>query len=126
VGGSVNLEPAMRIGDELGGHIVSGHVDGLGEVTAVAPDGDSHRVTIRTSKALGRFIATKGSVTINGISLTVNSVEDEDDQTSFGINVIPHTWAVTTLGKLQVGGKVNLEIDLIARYVARYLQHMKA
>lgn len=119
VGGSVNLEPAMRIGDELGGHIVSGHVDGLGEVTAVAPDGDSHRVTIRTSKALGRFIATKGSVTINGISLTVNSVEDEDDQTSFGINVIPHTWAVTTIGQVAPGGHVNLEIDLLARYVAR-------
>ncbi len=118
-GTGVNLEPAMRIGDELGGHIVSGHVDGVGEILSIQPEGDSHRVDIRAPKALGRFIAAKGSVTIDGISLTVNTVADHADATDFGINVIPHTWQVTTLGAAVPGGGVNLEIDLLARYVAR-------
>ena len=118
-GTRVNLEPALRLGDELGGHIVSGHVDGLGEITAIRPEGDSHRVSIRAPKSLGRFIASKGSVTIDGISLTVNEVEDGGGRTIFGINVIPHTWEMTNLQDAEVGKAVNLEIDLLARYVAR-------
>jgi len=119
VGSGVNLEPAMRIGDELGGHIVSGHVDGVGTIASIRPDGDSHRVDIAAPKSLGKFIAAKGSVTIDGISLTVNTVEDQADATIFGINVIPHTWQVTTLQDAVEGTRVNLEIDLLARYVAR-------
>lgn len=119
VGTPVNLEPALKLGDELGGHIVSGHVDGLGEITRVEPEGDSHRVSIAAPKALGRFIASKGSVTIDGISLTVNEVEDTADATVFGINVIPHTWEMTNLQDAAPGKRVNLEIDLLARYVAR-------
>ncbi|MEM7189394.1 MAG: riboflavin synthase [Pseudomonadota bacterium] len=118
-GRRVNLEPALKLGDELGGHIVSGHVDGLGEITGVLPEGDSHRITFKAPKALGRFIASKGSVTIDGISLTVNEVEDVEDGTTFGINVIPHTWANTTLSDAEPGRAVNLEIDLLARYVQR-------
>lgn len=118
-GTKVNLEPAMRLGDELGGHIVSGHVDGLGEIVSVTPDGDSHRVVIAAPKSLGRFIASKGSVTVDGISLTVNEVRDSDAATEFGINIIPHTWQVTNLTGSSPGKKVNLEIDLLARYVAR-------
>ncbi|MEM6663430.1 MAG: riboflavin synthase [Pseudomonadota bacterium] len=119
VGRRINLEPALKLGDELGGHIVSGHVDGMGEITVVRPEGDSHRVLFKTSKALGKFIASKGSVTIDGISLTVNEVEDAGDTTTFGINVIPHTWANTTLSDAAAGAHVNLEIDLLARYVQR-------
>ena len=115
----VNLEPALRLGDELGGHIVSGHVDGLGEITDIRPEGGSHRVTIRAPKALGRFIAPKGSVTLDGISLTVNEVADTDGATEFGVNIIPHTWEVTSLRAAAKGAQVNLEIDLLARYVAR-------
>ncbi|MEO1491048.1 MAG: riboflavin synthase [Pseudomonadota bacterium] len=118
-GSRVNLEPAMRVGDELGGHIVSGHVDAVGEIIDVRPEGDSHRVDIRAPRALGKFIASKGSVTVDGVSLTVNTVEDQTEGTVFGINVIPHTWAVTTLGDAAAGTGVNLEIDLLARYVAR-------
>lgn len=118
-GMALNLEPALCVGDELGGHIVSGHVDGVGEITAIRPEGDSHRVSIRAPKTLGRFIAPKGSVTIDGISLTVNEVSDSADATTFGINVIPHTWENTNLGQSAVGSRVNLEIDLLARYVAR-------
>lgn len=118
-GARVNLEPALRLGDELGGHIVSGHVDGVGEITEVAREGDSHRVTLRAPAGFGRFVAEKGSVTLDGISLTVNEVEDRDGSTYFGINVIPHTWAVTTLGDAKPGGYVNFEIDVLARYVAR-------
>ena len=118
-GTRINLEPALKLGDELGGHIVSGHVDGLGEITAIVPEGDSHRVSIAAPKTLGRFIAGKGSVTIDGISLTVNEVEDTGDRTVFGINVIPHTWEMTNLQDAAVGKAVNLEIDLLARYVAR-------
>ena len=118
-GTRINLEPALKLGDELGGHIVSGHVDGLGEITAIHPEGGSHRVSISAPKSLGRFIASKGSVTIDGISLTVNEVEDAGEHTVFGINVIPHTWEMTNLQDAAVGKHVNLEIDLLARYVAR-------
>lgn len=115
VGRRVNLERALRVGDELGGHIVSGHVDGVAEVVTVVDEGDSTRVTLRAPKELARFIAPKGSVALNGTSLTVNEVSGCD----FGINFIPHTKEVTTWGDVAVGDKVNLEIDTLARYVAR-------
>ncbi|RAK61245.1 riboflavin synthase [Phenylobacterium hankyongense] len=115
-GRRVNLERAARVGDELGGHIVSGHVDGLGEVVSVEAEGGSHRVVIRAPRPLHRFIAPKGSITVEGVSLTVNEVEDD----LFGINLIPHTWDVTTLGELKPGTRVNLEIDMLARYLARW------
>jgi riboflavin synthase len=115
-GDPVNLERAARVGDELGGHIVSGHVDGVGEVVSVESEGGSHRVKIRVPKPLHRFIAPKGSITVDGVSLTVNEVEDD----VFGVNLIPHTWDVTTLGRLKPGVKVNLEIDMLARYLARW------
>ena len=118
-GAGVNLEPAMKLGDELGGHIVSGHVDGVALLASVTPEGDSHRLVFDVPKSLGRFIATKGSVTIDGISLTVNEVEDTRDTTHFGVNIIPHTWSHTTLGQAPVGSRLNLEIDLLARYVQR-------
>lgn len=114
-GQRVNLERALRVGDELGGHIVSGHVDGVAEVIAVRDEGDSTRVTLRAPADLARFIAPKGSVALNGTSLTVNEVDGAD----FGINFIPHTKAVTTWGDVAVGDLVNLEIDTLARYVAR-------
>jgi riboflavin synthase len=115
VGHRVNLERALRVGDELGGHIVSGHVDGVAEVVSVTDEGDSTRVRLRAPAALARFIAPKGSVALNGTSLTVNEVEGAE----FGINFIPHTKSVTTWGGVQVGDRVNLEIDTLARYVAR-------
>lgn len=115
VGKRVNLERALKVGDELGGHIVSGHVDGVAEVIAMAKEGDSTRVTFRVPEALARFIAPKGSVALNGTSLTVNDVDGCD----FGINLIPHTQVVTTWGDVAVGDSVNLEIDTLARYVAR-------
>jgi riboflavin synthase len=115
-GRRVNLERAAKVGDELGGHIVSGHVDGVGEVLEVAEEGGSHRVRIRAPRPLHRYIASKGSVAVEGVSLTVNEVEDE----VFGVNLIPHTWDVTTLGELTPGAPVNLEIDMLARYLARW------
>jgi riboflavin synthase len=115
-GRRVNLERAAKVGDELGGHIVSGHVDGVGEVLSVVEEGGSHRVQVRAPKPLHRFIAPKGSITIEGVSLTVNEVEDD----VFGVNLIPHTWDVTTLGELEPGARVNLEIDMLARYLARW------
>lgn len=115
LGSQVNLERALRLGDELGGHIVSGHVDGQAVITAMTDEGDSTRVTLRAPDALARYIASKGSVALNGTSLTVNEV----DGTTFGINFIPHTKAVTNWGQAAVGDKVNLEIDTLARYVAR-------
>jgi len=118
-GRRINLEPALRLGDELGGHIVSGHVDGVGEIAAVRPEGDSHRLTIRTPQALAKFIASKGSVAVDGISLTVNEVADGPEGATFGVNIIPHTWSVTSLGGAAPGTQVNLEIDVLARYVAR-------
>ncbi|WP_299736074.1 riboflavin synthase [uncultured Roseobacter sp.] len=115
VGKRVNLERALRVGDELGGHIVSGHVDGVAEVVAIEDEGDSTRVTLRAPDALARFIAPKGSVALNGTSLTVNDVSGAD----FGINFIPHTKTATTWGEVALGDLVNLEIDTLARYVAR-------
>ena len=117
-GTRINLERAAKLGDELGGHIVSGHVDGVGEVVSVMAEGGSHRVRIRSPRPLHRLIAPKGSITVDGVSLTVNEVEDD----IFGVNLIPHTWDVTTLGELGVGAKVNLEIDMLARYLARFLE----
>jgi riboflavin synthase len=114
-GARINLERALKVGDELGGHIVSGHVDGVAQVVSLRPEGDSLRVTFRAPEALARFIAPKGSVALNGTSLTVNEVEGRD----FGVNFIPHTRAVTTWGKVAQGDPVNLEIDTMARYVAR-------
>ena len=115
VGRRVNLERALKVGDELGGHIVSGHVDGVAEVIAMRDEGDSTRVTLRAPHALAKFIAPKGSVALNGTSLTVNEVDGCD----FGINFIPHTKVATTWGDVSVGDRVNLEIDTLARYVAR-------
>jgi len=112
---AVNLEPALRAGDALGGHLVSGHVDGVGTVIAVAIDARSSRLTVQAPADLARYIARKGSVTLDGVSLTVNDVE----MTRFGINLIPHTLAVTTLGRLTSGARLNLEIDQLARYVER-------
>lgn len=116
VGGHINLERATKVGDELGGHIVSGHVDGLGEVLSVRLEGGSHRLEIRAPKPLHRYIAQKGSIAMEGVSLTVNAVHDD----VFGVNIIPHTWDVTTLGQIVAGSRVNLEIDLLARYAARW------
>ncbi|MBY5931549.1 riboflavin synthase [Tateyamaria omphalii] len=115
VGKRLNLERALRVGDELGGHIVSGHVDGVAEVVSVVDEGDSTRVQLRAPDDLARFIAPKGSVALNGTSLTVNEVQGA----VFGINFIPHTKEVTTWGDVAVGDAVNLEIDTLARYVAR-------
>ena len=117
-GSKLNLERALKMGDELGGHIVSGHVDGIAEIVSIVPEGDSMRFTFEAPKALMPFIAPKGSVTLDGTSLTVNEVEG----LRFGINLIPHTQAVTTWGASQPGDKVNLEIDVLARYVARLKQ----
>lgn len=115
VGKRLNLERALRVGDELGGHIVSGHVDGVAEVTGLAREGDSLRVTFRAPEPLAKFIAPKGSIALNGTSLTVNEV----DGCSFGVNLIPHTQAVTTWNEVAIGQQVNLEVDTMARYVAR-------
>lgn len=115
VGSRLNLERSLRLGDELGGHLVSGHVDGLGEVLDVRPEGGSWRVRVRVPRDLARFIAPKGSVAVDGVSLTVNEVEGD----VFGVNIIPHTWTATTLGQLRPGARVNIEVDMLARYVAR-------
>jgi riboflavin synthase len=120
VGRKLNLERPLKIGEELGGHIVTGHVDGVGEVTGVSIEGGSHRVSIRVGKDLAPYIAPKGSVTVDGVSLTVNAVEDNTDGTAtFGLNIIPHTWAVTAFCDLEEGQEVNIEIDVLARYLAR-------
>ena len=114
-GRRINLERSLRVGDELGGHIVSGHVDGVAEIVSVTPEGDSLRFRFAAPQALARFIAPKGSVALNGTSLTVNEVEGAE----FGVNIIPHTREVTTWGTAATGDPVNLEIDTLARYVAR-------
>lgn len=114
-GSRMNLERSLRVGDELGGHIVSGHVDGLGQVRSVLQENGSWRVQVEAPRELSRFIATKGSVSLDGVSLTVNEVTGG----LFGVNVIPHTWDVTTLGQLKPGDAVHIEIDMLARYVAR-------
>ena len=124
--GRVNLEKALRLADRLGGHLVSGHVDGLGEVVHFAPVGESHELRIRAPRELARYLAYKGSVVVNGVSLTVNRVNDEADGCVFSINLIPHTVEVTTLQELKPGARVNLEIDLIARYVERMLSTAQA
>lgn len=119
VGRRVNLERALKVGDELGGHIVSGHVDGVAEITAMATDGDSTRVTFKAPSDLARFIAPKGSVALNGTSLTVNEVAGD----TFGVNLISHTKEVTGWGQAKVGDRINLEIDTLARYVARLAEY---
>lgn len=119
--GPVNLEKALRAHDRLGGHIVSGHVDGTGTVTHFAQAGESWELRVLAPKALGKFLAYKGSITINGVSLTVNRIADSDEGTEASINLIPHTVHHTALGALRTGSAVNLEIDLIARYVERML-----
>lgn len=120
--GPVNLEKALRAHERLGGHLVSGHVDGTGRVSHFAPVGESHELRIVAPASLGRFIAVKGSIAVQGVSLTVNTVADGPDGCEFGINLIPHTLAHTTLGTLAEGARVNLEIDTIARYVERMTQ----
>lgn len=118
IGTRVNLERSLKAGDELGGHIVSGHVDGVAEVDSIRDDGGSKRYTIRPPQALSKFVAAKGSVALDGVSLTVNEV----DATTFGVNIIPHTQLATTFGALQPGDRLNMEIDVLARYVARLLE----
>ncbi len=119
--GEVNLEKSLCVGDQIGGHLVSGHVDGLGEVVSFDAVGESRELVIRIPKALARYLAYKGSVTVNGISLTVNRVRDDENGCEISINVIPHTQQVTTLRNVGAGDKVNIEIDTIARYVERML-----
>lgn len=117
VGTPVNLEPALRAGEALGGHLVSGHIDGLGRIGAVSEDARSRRLMIEAPAELARYLARKGSVAVDGVSLTVNSV----DGAGFGVNIIPHTLTSTTLGALAVGARVNLEVDLVARYLERLM-----
>jgi len=119
--GPVNLEKALRAGDRLGGHMVSGHVDDVGVVTRFADVGESHELRIRAARSFARYLAYKGSIAVQGVSLTVNRVEDSTEAVEFSINLIPHTLAHTTLGLLAVGRRVNLEVDLVARYVERML-----
>lgn len=121
VGSRVNLERALKVGDELGGHIVSGHVDGVAEIVSITPEGDSRRFRFRLARGLARFIAPKGSVALDGVSVTVNEVIDDagEGMSEFGINVIPHTRDNTTFGDVKVGDRVNVEVDVLARYVAR-------
>jgi riboflavin synthase len=119
--GSVNLEKALRANDRLGGHIVSGHVDGIGTVTHFAPVGESFELRVLAPKALGKYLAYKGSITINGVSLTVNTVKDTNEGAEISINLIPHTVQNTALHELRAGSRVNLEIDTVARYVERML-----
>ena len=121
-GSRLNLERSLRLGDEIGGHIVTGHVDSVGTVVGVRPDGDSRRVKISVPRALGPMIAAKGSVALDGVSMTVNDVRDaEDGTTHFSVNVIPHTAAHTTLGELAQGRQLNVEVDVLARYIDRML-----
>jgi riboflavin synthase len=122
VGSRINLELSLKVGDELGGHLVYGHVDGVGKVVAMTPEGGSVRFTFEAPSDLARFVAAKGSVAIDGISLTVNEVAGN----RFGVNVISHTQAVTTLGQAKIDQPVNLEVDMLARYVARLLEHGKS
>lgn len=124
-GTRLNLERALKVGDELGGHIVTGHVDGIGTVVGLCEEGDSHRVGISIPAALAPYVAAKGSITVDGVSLTVNAVADQPDGTThFSVNIIPHTWEVTTLGALTQGQAVNIEIDTLARYLKRMQQVM--
>ena len=120
-GAMLNLERALRLGDELGGHIVTGHVDAVGQVLNRSSEGDSTRIGIRVPKRLAPMIAPKGSITLDGVSLTVNDVHDRGDATEFGINIIPHTAEHTTLGTLKPGQQLNVEVDVLARYLGRML-----
>jgi len=124
--GEVNLEKALRVGDALGGHLVSGHVDGLGVVASFQPVGESHELVLRIPPDLARFMARKGSVAVNGVSLTVNQVEDINAGCHIHINLIPHTLAATTLKTLRAGDQVNIEVDTLARYVARMVETTRA
>ncbi len=117
-GSHVNLEQSLKLGDELGGHFVFGHVDGVGQVVSIEPEGESYRLTIRPPEGIARYFATKGSAAVNGVSLTVAEALPNGD---FELAIIPHTWEVTTLNQLQPGSSVNLEIDMLARYVARMI-----
>jgi len=117
VGSHINLEQSLKLGDELGGHIVSGHIDGLAIIESIVPDGGSHRIKLRMPSDFQKFITTKGSIAIDGVSMTVNEIDGD----IFGINIIPHTWEVTTFGQAREGDALNMEIDLLARYVARIL-----
>lgn len=119
--GEVNLETSLRLGDRIGGHLVSGHVDGVGTVLSMTQAGESWTLVIRAPRALARFLAVKGSVAVDGVSLTINQVADHADGCDFTLNIIPHTFAVTTLRRLRRGEPVNLEIDTVARYVERML-----
>ncbi len=118
-GRRLNLERALRVGDELGGHIVTGHVDGIGEIASVRPEGASLRLTIAADRALAPFLAPKGSVALDGVSLTINDVADEPGRVSIGVNIIPHTAAATTLAGAEPGRALNIEIDVLARYLGR-------
>jgi riboflavin synthase len=121
-GARLNLERALKVGDELGGHIVTGHVDGIGTLVSAEPEGDSTRLTIEAPVALAPYLAAKGSITVDGVSLTVNSVEDVPGGCRFGLNIIPHTQSLTTLDDLTPGRAFNLEIDILARYLGRMEQ----
>lgn len=123
--GEVNLEKAMALGDSIDGHLVTGHVDGIGEVTAFEQLGESWRLEVRAPKALARYLARKGSITVDGVSLTVNRVDDQPTGTIFEVNLIPHTVQATTLSRLENGARLNLEIDLVARYIERMLSAPK-
>ena len=118
-GRRLNLERALRLGEELGGHIVTGHVDGIGQVESIADEGGSKRVRLTAGPDIAPFVAEKGSITLDGVSLTVNAVEDQDGGVTIGVNIIPHTAAVTTFESLAVGDPVNIEIDVLARYLGR-------
>lgn len=118
VGTRLNLERSMKLGDEIGGHLVTGHVDGLATLVSIIPEGDSHRLKIRVPSGLDAYVAEKGSVALDGVSLTVNEVEGD----VFGVNIIPHTWNETTLGGLTIGAEMNMEVDPLARYVARQFE----
>lgn len=123
-GRRLNLERALKVGEELGGHIVTGHVDGIATIVGVSPDGDSKRIAIAVPPELAPYVAPKGSITVDGVSLTVNDVTDHPDATHFSVNIIPHTQAMTTLGALEAGASVNIEIDVLARYLKR-MEHYR-
>ena len=120
-GAKLNLERSLRMGDELGGHIITGHVDAVGEVVEASPEGDSVRILVRVPRELGEMIAPKGSIALDGVSLTVNEVEDSADGTSFSVNIIPHTAHETTFAGIAAGRQLNVEVDVLARYIQRMI-----
>jgi riboflavin synthase len=121
IGTLINLEPSLRVGDEMGGHVVTGHVDAVAEIVSISPERGSHRLLIRIPDAYTKYISTKGSVALDGISLTINDVQGS----MLGVNIIPHTWAVTTLGQKKVGDKLNFEVDPMARTIVNFLEQRK-